>query len=78
MVKCTTAKEWVDAAIASGAEPFITCGPVDRNGVPESNERYISTSICGRDDIPRDLFDDVYAILRRMGRVRPGAEEVRS
>jgi hypothetical protein len=69
---------WVDAAIASGAEPFITCGPVDRNGVPESSERYISTSLRGRDDFPRELFGEVYAMLRRMGRVRPGVEEVRS
>jgi hypothetical protein len=49
MLKCKTAQDWVDAAIACGMDPHIVPGPVDRNGVPAPGKptRMLCTSLRG-------------------------------
>jgi hypothetical protein len=68
MLKCKTAHEWVEAAIACGADPKLTKQPDGR--------WWLQTSIVDIDEeqapwpLPDDLKDGVRELLQDMGRAQ--------
>ena len=74
MMKVSTAQEWVDAAIACGADPHIVPGSFDRHGREiKPGSRGLATKTVDVDwekpgRCPNEMDEEVFTILASMGR----------
>ncbi len=82
MLKCRTAQEWVDAAIACGAEPLIVVpAAIDWHGnpLPSHPTGWLAMIEVNGEKYPgpcpEEITEEVFRILDSMGRVRdyPGS-----